>query len=247
MWILLALTALALAEDTSAAHTPLPEAFPPPAGSARIPAEGFGAWLSGLTLAAAADPVRTYRGDPTGHHARVIELPLVPGDLQQCADSILRLRAEYLRSKGAPISFFATSGDPIPWSRYHAGERPHAEGNHLVWSRGGSGSWEGYLATVFTWAGTRSLSAHETRAASPPVAGEILVTGGSPGHAVLLLDVAAREDGSLLLLVGEGFMPAQDFHVELGPVEGWWEWGAEGLVLPYWSFPQGALRSFPAP
>jgi hypothetical protein len=96
-----------------------------------------------------------------------------------------------------------------------------ASGNHITWTRAKAApTWEGYLSAVFTWAGTRSLQAYETLPDTTPEPGDLLVQGGSPGHAVLLLDVARRGPDTLLL-VGEGFMPAQDFHVELGPEAGW--------------------------
>jgi len=172
-----------------------------------------------------------------------VDLPLVKGDLQQCADSAIRLHAEWQRSEGKPdISYHATSGDPIPWSRYQAGERPYVSNNHIAWrSIGTPGSWDNWLRSVFMWAGTRSLQAYETVPVSQPMPGDVLVEGGSPGHAVLILDVATRGDETWLL-IGEGFMPAQDFHVELGPEAGWWLWTEQGLGLPHWWMDSDSLR-----
>jgi len=102
------------------------------------------------------------------------------------------------------------------------------------------------------WAGTRSLHAYDTApapAGTEPHPGDLLVDPGSPGHAVLLLDVARAADGAVWLLVGEGYMPAQQLHVELGPSGGWWRWSPErGLALDHWSFDADALRQWkPAP
>lgn len=226
------------------------EAFPPPTGAQRVPGDAFGEWLGELRLRAPDVPVRTWDGRVVPDTARVIELPLSPGDLQQCADTILRLRATWQRAQGQSPSFRATSGDPIPYDRFVRGERPRAEGNRLVWSAGGrtgdgEETFEQYLRAVFTWAGTRSLEAYETVPAQAPAPGRILVQGGSPGHAVILLDVATTAEGQVYLLVGEGFMPAQDAHVQLGPVQGWWPWDPrEGLALPYWPLPASSLRRF---
>lgn len=241
------LLAVALVSGAARAET-VADAFPPPAGAQRVPADAFGAHLRTLPLRGADVPVRTHAGATVAHDARVIDLPLVKGDLQQCADSILRVRAEWLRAQGAEerLSFFATSGDPIPWARYRDGGRPRAEGRGLVWSATRTpGTWDGWLSAVFTWAGTRSLAAYETVPAASPRPGDVVVVGGSPGHAVLLLDVAVR-GGDTFVLVGEGFMPAQDFHVERGPVGGWWPWTAAGLALPHWPLPASGLRRFPA-
>ena len=56
-------------------------------------------------LAAADAPIRTHDGDRVGHDGRVVLMDLVPGDLQQCADSAIRLRAEWLHSQGEPVMF----------------------------------------------------------------------------------------------------------------------------------------------
>ena len=40
-----------------------------------------------------AGEMRAHDGQTVAHRARVIDLPVVPGDLQQCADSAIRLRA----------------------------------------------------------------------------------------------------------------------------------------------------------
>lgn len=49
---------------------------------------------------------------------------------------------------------------------------------------------------------------------SPPKGYQrVAVTHGSPGHAVVVLDVAQNDTGERVALLGQGFMPAQDFHV----------------------------------
>lgn len=214
--------------------------FPPPAGATRIPTDAFGASLVSLPLRPAGTPVRTHDGRivPIAP-VRVVDLPLVRGDLQQCADTAIRLRAEWLRDQGRPVLFHATSGDPIPWQRVRGGEIPYAEGRGLKW-RAGTADWDQYLRLVFTWAGTASLVAHDTDPADAPRAGDLLVEGGFPGHALVVLDAVRRGDETLLLL-GQGFMPAQDLHVIVGPVDGWWPW-TDPLVTPSWTFERTHLR-----
>lgn len=229
----------------AAAGATVSEAFPPPAGYLReSEVDAFGAHVRALPLLPPDAPVVAYDGRViAGHRARVIDLPMVPGDLQQCADSILRVRAEWLKAQGLPVTFHATSGDAMPWSRWQAGERPYEAGSKLAWKAGKEGGWEAYLAKVFTWAGTRSLQ-YDTRPADAPLPGDLLVAPGSPGHAVLLLDVARKEGtGERIVLVGEGFMPAQSFHVELGPLQGWWPYD-DGVSLPHWELPGSGLRRF---
>lgn len=81
---------------------------------------------------------------------------------------------------------------------------------------------------LFMYAGTRSLGLDTTPVTAPQV-GDVLVLPGSPGHAVLILDVATHE-AQTWVLVGQGFMPAMDFHVVAGPVGGWYP--VEGDTLP---------------
>ena len=231
------------APDLSLAGVTVAQAFPPPEGAEQVAPSPFGAWLQERLLEDAAAPVLTYDGRVVRHRGRVVQLPHVEGDLQQCADAILRLRAEWLREEGRPVSIYATSGDPIPWSRYQTGERPRVEGRHLAWTGGhGPATWDAYLSAAFNWAGTISLKAHETRAVTEPQPGDILVEAGSPGHAVLLMDVAREADGTTWVLMGESYMPAQDFHVELGPKDGWWPLDEAGLPLPHWPLERAGLR-----
>lgn len=219
------------------------QAFPPPAESTRVSGGSFGDYLGRLELRESDVPIRTHDGQRVYHHGRVIELPLVRGDLQQCADSAIRVHAEWQRSEGVTdISYHATSGDPLPWDRYRDGDRPYVKDGRIAWkSTGQVGAWDSWLRAVFMWAGTRSLEAYETDPVEHPIPGDVLVEGGSPGHAVLILDVAKKGDQTFLLL-GEGFMPAQDFHVELGPVDGWWLWSERGLTLPHWVMDADSLR-----
>lgn len=237
------------AEYPSLAVQSVREVFPPPAGAARAPADAFGTWLGDRKVLPEDIPVRTFAGEVVHHDARVVLLGLVSGDLQQCADAAIRLRAEWslesnkTNSSQNEIVFHATSGDPLPWTRYAAGERPTVDGKHIAWRAGGSGDWEGYLKAVFTWAGTASLAAYDTLPSTEaPVAGDLLVAPGYPGHAVVVMDAAQRGE-QRLLLIGEGYMPAQDFHIERGPEAGWWIWDPQQGLLAYpWTLPASTHR-----
>ena len=69
--------------------------------------------------------------------------------------------------------------------------------------------------STFGYAGTLSLS-RELRAVPLAEArpGDVLIHGGSPGHAVLVLDVAVQPaTGQRYLLLAQSYMPAQSIHV----------------------------------
>jgi hypothetical protein len=238
---------------------PLEVVLPPPPGYTRVEVEpgSFAAWLRGLPLRTAGTPVRTFQGgtlvasdDPV--LAAVVELDVSPADLQQCADSIIRLHAEWLWSQGRKdrIAYRFTSGHMARWSEYAAGDRPQISGSKVTWERTGTAArsraaFRAYLDLVFTYAGTLSLQSEKKRPAREDLQpGDFFVAGGSPGHAILVLDVAVNEAGERVALFGQGSIPAQDFHV-FTPGEGspWFSLEVEELVTPVWDpFPWSSLR-----
>lgn len=239
---------------------PLAEALPAPEGYTRLPVEpgSFGAWLRGLPVRPPGTPVRDFRGEeilPAGHPAlgAVAELDVAPVNLQQCADSIIRLHAEWLWSRREPekIAYRFTSGDVAAWSKYAAGERARVSGSKVTWVKNGPvdasrTAFQRYLDLVFTYAGTLSLETVKPRPSREDVRpGDFFVLGGSPGHAVLVLDVARDARGRRVALLGQGFIPAQDFHVLSpgGDLAPWFSLDGDTVATPFWKpFPWTALR-----
>jgi hypothetical protein len=240
----------------------LADRFPPPPGYAREAArEGsFGEWLRGLPLLPGRPPVLLHDGRRKANqeaHAAVVDIDVGRRDLQQCADAVMRLRAEYLFSvgRGGEVSFRATSGDPLPFARWERGERPLLSGRRLQWQAqaapdGSHESFRRYLDVVFTYAGSQSLS---DELAPVPLAelqaGDVLVRGGFPGHAVLVLDTARHPaTGKRVFLLAQSYMPAQQIHVLRNPARGdgaWYELQPAGdVATPEWTFRPGELRRF---
>jgi len=100
--------------------------FAPPAGFVRIPApdKSFAAWLLGLSLKPDGTRVLLYSRAPKWRqdvHAAVIDIDTGTGDLQQCADAVMRLYAEWRFARGDArrIAFNDTGqGKPMPFSRW---------------------------------------------------------------------------------------------------------------------------------
>ena len=93
-------------------------------------------------------------------------------DLMQCADSVIRLHAEFLWAKGRQdeAAYRFTSGDETRWRDWVAGERMHIAGSRVRRTRGRArvpehASYRRWLDLVFTYAGTMSLARD---AAAPP-------------------------------------------------------------------------------
>lgn len=210
-------------------------------------------YLRSLPLWPEGTPVLDYRGKPTGIPAlRAVNLPLVRGDLQQCADTVLRLRATFVRQQGGDPAFRYTSGWVSNWSAWAAGKRPQVSGNVVTVSATGKidnsdTAFEAWLTDLFMYAGTHSL-VKDTVAVDGGTSrlkpGDIVVYGGSPGHAVVLLDSAVDSQGGEYVLVGQGFMPAQSFHICPGPHSGWFAVSGDTLPTLPLSMPWGGLRRF---
>ena len=210
--------------------------YPPPAGFRRVAVGpgSFAAWMRTLPIRLDRMGVRSYRGAPLDRpSAGIIAMDVGSRDLMQCADSVIRLHAEYLWAHGRQdeSAYRFTSGDETRWRDWVAGERLHIEGSRVRRTRGPARapdhkSYRRWLDLVFTYAGTMSLArdAGSPSVDSPVEAGEFYVEAGSPGHAVIVLDVVTNTDGLQLGLLGQGFMPAEDIHVLRSPlaVDGVW-------------------------
>jgi hypothetical protein len=239
----------------------------PPPGFARpaMAPASFAAWLRGLPLKPAGAPVLLHTGAPKPRqdvHVAVIDIDVGPRDLQQCADAIMRLRAEWLFASGRPgdIAFNDSgAGKPIAFGRWATGERPQMSGRSLSWSRSaqpdaGYASFRRYMDVVFAWAGTYSL---EREVVAKPLAelaaGDLFIKGGFPGHAVLVADVAEnRTTGERRFLLVQSFMPAQEMHVLKNPANAdgspWYPLAfGDQLVTPEWPFPRESLRRWKQP
>ncbi len=182
----------------------------PPEGFARIPAEpgSFAEWLRHLPLRAPQTPVRLYDGRlkwSQDRHVAVIAIDTGTRDLQQCADAIMRLRAEYLLSNGRArdIAFNYTNGKRVRY-RGKASDRR---------------AFQRYMTGVFAYAGTYSLEREMKPVAVPDMRiGDVFIKGGFPGHAVLVVDMVQNPaTGEKRFLLMQSFMPAQDMHVLTSP------------------------------
>ena len=234
---------------------------PPPGFHLRAVAPGsFEAYLGGLPLAAKGTPVKSYRGDVivAGDDPRVVAvttLDVGTRDLQQCADALLRLHAEYkfAANDDAALSYRAASKFPMPFSRWITGERLVAKGNDLAWApaRGATGrthaNLRSWLDTVFNYANTVSIQRDASVVSRADVrAGDFFVQGGWPGHAVLVLAVAENAAGEKRALLGQSYMPAQSFQVLAQNGDPWFSLQGDEIATPFWRpFGWADLRRMP--
>lgn len=229
------------------------------------PAGSFGAWLQHFPLKPAGSPVHLYDGRNKSRqdvHAAVLDLGVGSRDLQQCADAVMRLRAEYLFATGQQerIAFRFTSGFLAEWSRWKKGERILVDGARCKWRYAAEPDDSHdellrFLTIVFTYAGTLSLAGEldqQTPAdlgAADLRAGDVFIHGGSPGHAVIVVDIARHPDGRQAFLLAQSYMPAQDVHVlnnfSHPAFSPWFILEGEDLLrTPEWTFAWGERRRF---
>ena len=224
---LLACTAVvALSTAAWAAPYPWPHAavtrtihnIQPPDGFHRVEltSGSFGAWLREVPLLPDGSPVLRWDGKPKPYqigHFAVVDMDVGNQNLQQCADALMRLRAEYL------------------WAMGRAGDVNKLPGNTHVWRGGDWPAYRRYLNGVMATTGTATMA---QAMATPPkdhklMPGDVLVQGGHPGHAILVLDAVEDAAGNRRVLLGQSYMPAQQFHVLKQPI-GDSPWHPEAVV-----------------
>jgi len=81
--------------------------------------------------------------------------------------------------------------------------------------------------------------------------GDVLIRGGSPGHAMLVVDMAEDRAGHKIYMLAQSYMPAQDIHIvkniynSMGPgLSPWYRLEDGPVYTPEWTFSPGQLRSW---
>ena len=234
-----------------------------PEGYVRTQAEpgSFAQYLRSLPLKPDGASVLTYDGrikPNRGVYHAVVDLPIGSRDLHQCADAVMRLRAEYLYQQKAydQIHFHFTNGFRADYTQWMAGKRISVNGNQVSWRASAAPStspesfWK-YLEIIFSYAGTLSLDKELNVVPLTDLqVGDVFIQGGSPGHAVIVVDKAHNpENGEILFMLAQSYMPAQEIQVLQNPLAPRLSpWYAipdnEILLTPEWRFSTTQLKRF---
>jgi hypothetical protein len=217
----------------------------------------FGEYLRDFPLKNDKVKVYFYNGQEKTNSQQMAVLDIDRGtqDLQQCADAVMRLRAEYLynQKRIEDISFKTFGGVAMNYAQYKQGYRLTNQGFRKT--KGVDNSRVGfrkYLDMVFSYANTYTLE-KEMKAVKnlkDLQIGDVFIVSNpkSYGHAMIVMDVAENQQTKdKIFLLAQSYMPAQDIHIVKNPRGGVWyslkDLGNE-LFTPEWTFPVSALHRF---
>ena len=236
--------------------------FNPPTDFDRIQTKSntFANYLQNFKLKPHNAKVHLYNGELKYRqdiHSAVLDIDVGNRDLQQCADATMRLRAEYLyqQKQYDKISFNFTNGFKATYAKWRMGYRISVKGNMVTWIKTTTPSisyttFKKYLVMVFSYAGTLSLA---KELPSVPLKnleiGDLFIQGGSPGHAIIVVDMAVNEQGEKMFLLAQSYMPAQEIHILKNPnnanISPWYSMqNLEKLVTPEWTFTKSDIKRF---
>lgn len=166
----------------------------------------------------------------------VLNISVGNKDLQQCADAVMRLRAEHLFEQKAYDNILFTDN---AGTAYQFG-KPYTRDN-----------FNNYLQRVFGMCGSASLAKQLTAVKNfeDIETGDVIIRGGFPGHAVIVMDMAVNTEGKKIYLLAQSYMPAQDIHVLVNPNNSdfspWYEVDdEEKVVTPEYVFGRNELKSW---
>lgn len=222
--------------------------------------DSFGEFLRNQRLKPYGEKVLYYDGRKKasrGVYDSVIDVDIGDRNLHQCADAIMLLRGEYLYSIGAydKIAFNFVSGFRAEYRKWMEGYRIKVEGNNVSYYKAtqSSNTYEGFrkfMDMVFAYSGTLSLEREmESVDIEDMEIGDVFIIGGSPGHAVIIVDMAIDDANEKIFLLAQSYMPAQQTQILINPMDNnispWYSLkDKEKLITPEWSFELDQLRRF---
>lgn len=220
----------------------------------------FGNYVRTLPLLPDGSPVNYYDGSikASNKHAAVLDMDVGTKDLQQCADAIMRIRAEYFfkNKHYDEISFHFVNGFKADYKIWAQGKRIGVKGNNAYWygeylEDFSYDTFRKYLNMVYAYAGTASLEKElKPKKVGDMEIGDVFIHGGAPGHAMLVVDVAVNSTNEKVFMLAQSYMPAQSVHVVINPlneeISPWYFLPEinDVMVTPSWNFYLAELHKF---
>lgn len=215
-------------------------------------------FLQNLNLQESGKPILKYDGTEISdqkHHVGILTYDVGSKDLQQCADALIRLRAEYLfkNEKYNAIHFKFTSGHQFSWNEYADGLRPIVSGNNVDFSKRAAPNsinsyqdFRQYLDIIYTYAGTISLARDlkESKNKTEFNIGDLIISPGSPGHVVMIVDKIEKGNEKRYALI-EGYTPAQSIHILSKNRNPWFDIKpSKEIITPRYHFEKPVIKQF---
>ena len=220
----------------------------------------FENWLRNLPLKKDHPFVFLYNGKKKKYQDaqyKIIDIDVGAQDLQQCADAIIRLRAEYLYSinEYSNLHFNFTNNDTAYYEKWREGFRPSFNKNKSNWIKTKSTdssyySFKEYLNVIFNYAGSYSLNKEmiKVKNIEDMKIGDVFIQGGFPGHAIIVVDLAINpKNNNKIFMIAQSYMPAQEIHILKNPnnenLSPWYELNFGNILLtPEWDFLKTDLK-----
>lgn len=237
--------------------------FNPPDAFIRIKYEenSFETFLQNLLLNPSDSKVHLYNGELKKNqdiHAAILDIDVGSQDLQQCADAVMRLRAEYLyKTKNYnDLHFNFVDGFKAEFIKWIQGNSIAFNNGKAYWSPSTKAnntyqSFRQFMNIVFGYASTLSLTKELTPQTIKDIKpGDVFIRGGSPGHAVIIMDVAQNKNGKKCFMIAQSYMPAQEIHILKNfnntKISPWYEEDfGETLITPEYIFKKDELKKWP--
>ncbi len=212
--------------------------IPLPAGYQRLPADSnsFTYWLHKVLLKK-HKTVYLFNGNKKVNQLAqfaVLDISIGNQNLQQCADAVIRLRAEFLFTQKMYDQIVFTDNE----KGIYAFASPYTKINFMK-----------YMKKVFGMCGSASLAKQLKQVTNFEniTAGDVLIRGGFPGHAVLVMAVAENAAGKKIFMLAQSYMPAQDIHILINPsdekLSPWFEVNDKNEIFtPEYLFYKNELR-----
>gem|GEM_PF-6447790 len=220
----------------------------------------FGFFLTNLPLQPPSYPIHLYNGQEKTSQAanyRVLKLDIGHKNLLQCADAVIRLRADYLWNVGAAekINFRLANGQSAAWIDWRDGARPKLEANdRFSWKTSSAPADNNvtrlhYLEFVYAYANTVALQQSLPKKSGYDIQpGDIFLQSGYPGHAIIVLRVAQQRNGQTKLMLAQSYMPAQEIHILKNQEDGspWFTYDPRvpDFYTPDWQFQSSDLHGW---
>ena len=232
-----------------------------PTGYKRVAIEkgSFGYFLRNQKLKPYGEKALYYNGQAKrseGVYDSVIDVEIGDRDLHQCADAIMLIRAEYFYQKKEydKINFNFVSGFNAQYSKWMQGYRINPNGKGSYYKKASPSNtykdFRSFMNIVFGYAGTLSMEKEmKPQSLENMKIGDVFIMGGSPGHAVIIVDMAENDKGEKIFILAQSYMPAQQTQILINPADRnmgvWYSLkGKTVLETPEWRFPTEKLRKF---